>query len=154
MKETFKKFKFYFIPNEKIYKVSPTTLMMEKDESCDGRYVWCCTILQLVLQTSKSAAAQAQYEKNFPQHQRQKMGIFSNPSDVPIPGPPPKKETVRVELAGCGLLVKFYCQHNVECLNTFLTSVAKWPGLPCCPVQNVMPVSGPLCQLQPKTLVF
>ena len=82
------------------------------------------------------------------------MGIFSNPSDVPVPGPPPKKETVRVELAGCGLLVKLSCQHNVECLNTFLTSVAKWPGLPCCPVQNVMPVSGPLCQLQPKTLVF
>lgn len=32
------------------------------------------------------------------------MGIFSNPSEVPIPGPPPKKETVRIELAGCGNL--------------------------------------------------
>ena len=82
------------------------------------------------------------------------MGIFSNPSDVPVPGPPPKKETVRVELAGCGLLVKSFFRYNVECLNTFLTSVGKWPGLPCCPVQNVMPVSGPQCQLQPKTLVF
>merc|ERR1711971_246500 len=32
------------------------------------------------------------------------MGIFTNPSDVPEPGPPPKKETVRVELSGCGFM--------------------------------------------------
>ena len=81
------------------------------------------------------------------------MGIFSNPSDMPDPGPPPKKETVRVELAGCGMLVMFSCQQNVKCLKTLLTSVAKWPGLPCCPVQNVRPTSGPLCQLQQKPLV-
>ena len=83
------------------------------------------------------------------------MGIFSNPSDMPDPGPPPKKETVRVELAGCGMLVQFSCQHDVdvECLKTLLTSVAKWPGLPCCPVQNVRPASGPLCRLQQKPLV-
>ena len=109
-----------------------------------------------MLQTSKSAAAApAQSDKNFPQHQthNQEMGIFSNPSDMPDPGPPPKKETVRVELAGCGMLVMFSCQHNVECFNTFLTSVAKWPDLPCCPVQNVRLASGPLCQLQQKPLV-
>ena len=36
------------------------------------------------------------------------MGIFSNPSEVPIPGPPPKKETVIIELAGCGNWVKSF----------------------------------------------
>ena len=109
-----------------------------------------------MLQTSKSAAAApAQSEKNFPQHQthNQEMGIFSNPSDMPDPGPPPKKETVRVELAGCGMLVKFSCSAKCCVSQTILTSVAKWPGLPCCPVQNVRLASGPLCQLQQKPLV-
>ena len=90
------------------------------------------------------------------------MGIFTNPSDVPEPGPPPKKETVRVELSGCGFLVKYHCHCNVFLFNIypfiyylhFLSSVVRWSDLLFCHVLNVMPVSGPMCQLQQKPLVF
>lgn len=81
------------------------------------------------------------------------MGIFNNPSEVPIPGPPPRKETVRIELAGCGNLVKSLFCHPFDYLKSCLFSVAKLLGLLCCPVQNVMQVSGLLCQLQQKQLV-
>ena len=106
-----------------------------------------------VLQTTvKSAAAPDQFKKNFILD-RFKMGIFSNPSEVPIPGPPPKKETVRIELAGCGNLVKSLFCHPIDYLNAFLFSVAKLLVLLCCPVQHVMQVSGLLCRLQQKQLV-
>ena len=52
------------------------------------------------------------------------MGIFANPSGVPDPGPPPKKETVRVELSGCGFLVK-YCNVMFDILS-LISSVLVW----------------------------
>ena len=83
------------------------------------------------------------------------MGIFTNPSGVPEPGPPPKKETVRVELSGCGFLVK-YCNvmFDIMSFDIDCSSVVKWLDLLLRPVLNVMQVSGPKCQLQQKLLVF
>ena len=60
-----------------------------------------------VLQTISHNSATAQFAENCYQNKIE-MGIFTNPSDVPEPGPPPKKETVRVELSGCGFLVKYH----------------------------------------------
>ena len=59
------------------------------------------------------------------------MGIFTNPSNVPEPGPPPKKETVRVELSGCGFLVKYHCNFLLynKSLIFFLSSVVRWSDL-------------------------
>ena len=64
------------------------------------------------------------------------MGIFGNPSDLPEPGPPPKKETVRVEL-GCGSQVRryFLYSHIIYC-NFFQCGEVAGSAVLTCPKCN------------------
>ena len=61
------------------------------------------------------------------------MGIFSNPSEVPIPGPPPKKETVRIELVGCGnSVMSLFCRPvHSQCFSFQCGEVVGSAVLPC-----------------------